>query len=55
MVNNNMKITFATTRPKFGMKGYKMQTTYQLDPIYKIDSFSMNKKDKPDHYTDLEA
>ena len=55
MIESGFKATFNLQDPKFGLKGYNLQTTNSFEPVYKPPKISINRKDKQDHFTDLEA
>lgn len=53
-VKMGRKIAFNEASPEFGLKGYRITNTTQYEPVYKIPAICIPKKDKADHYTDLE-
>ena len=56
MIESGYKATFNLKDPKFGVKGYNVQDTYNIEPIYKPARIAINKLDKKDdHFTDLHA
>lgn len=55
MIESGFKATFNLKDPKFGVKGYNVQDTYNIEPIYKPAKIAVAKLDKQDHFTDLHA
>lgn len=45
MLESGQKQYFNLKHPKYGLKGYHLQTTYSLDPIYKPAKICVSKKD----------
>jgi hypothetical protein len=45
MIEYGYKATFNLKYPKYGVKGYNIQTTYSMDPVYKPAKIAINKKD----------
>jgi hypothetical protein len=55
MIESGYKATFNLKNPKFGVKGYNVQHTDNVEPIYKPAKIAINKLEKADHFTDQHA
>ena len=46
MLASGYKATYNLKNPKYGVKGYNIQATYNIEPLYKPAKVAINKLDK---------